>query len=233
MTPAAFSVRTTSRYDRLSNRLQKSHRDFDAVEKSAAAILSDDPYNRTRRHHIKKLEGVAQGEGQYRLSLGRWRFVTTSLANLFGCITAACAERIRIERRHNLLHVAPFRHVVMSKIPINLRLSRIAPHCHRIAPHCRISLAKNAKVAKEPPRKRGSLLSSVPVFFAVPMRSLGEECVLRTVIYLLCTKENAVAQQIVESILSRVSDSMVSLRPPSIGPTKKPRIDIRGWRTAP
>ena len=41
---------------------------------SAAAILSADPYNRSRSQNIKKLEGVPSGEGQYRLSLGRWRF---------------------------------------------------------------------------------------------------------------------------------------------------------------
>ena len=69
-----FIVHTTSRYERLSNKLQKGHRDFDATEKSAVAILSADPYNLTRRHHSKKLEGVPSGEGQYRLSLGRWRF---------------------------------------------------------------------------------------------------------------------------------------------------------------
>ncbi len=69
-----FTVHTTSRYERLSNKLQKGHRDFDATEKSAVAILSADPYNRTRRHHIRKLEGVPSGEGQYRLSFGRWRF---------------------------------------------------------------------------------------------------------------------------------------------------------------
>jgi len=74
MTPADFAVRTVPRYDRLSNRLHKTHRDFDAVEKNAASILAADPYNRTRQHHIKKLEGVSAGEGQYRLSLGRWRF---------------------------------------------------------------------------------------------------------------------------------------------------------------
>jgi hypothetical protein len=74
MTPAAFTVRTTPRYDRLSNKLQRSHRDFDAAEKSAASVLSEDPHNRTRRRHIKKLAAVAPGEGQYRLSLGRWRF---------------------------------------------------------------------------------------------------------------------------------------------------------------
>ena len=69
-----FTVHTTPRYERLSNKLQKGHPDFEATEKSAVAILSADPYNRTRRHHIKKLEGVSPGEGQYRLSLGRWRF---------------------------------------------------------------------------------------------------------------------------------------------------------------
>ncbi len=74
MSAAGFTVRTTPAYDRLSNKLHKGHRDFDAAEKSAAAILSEDPYNRSRRHHIKKLEGVSAGEGQYRLSLGRWRF---------------------------------------------------------------------------------------------------------------------------------------------------------------
>jgi len=75
MTPsAAFTVRTTSLYDRLSNKLQKSHCDFDAAERSMAAILSQDPYNRTRQHHIKKLEAVAPGDGQFRLRLGRWRF---------------------------------------------------------------------------------------------------------------------------------------------------------------
>jgi len=30
--------------------------------------------NRSRNHKIKKLEGVPQGEAQYRLSLGRWPF---------------------------------------------------------------------------------------------------------------------------------------------------------------
>lgn len=74
MTPPPFAVRTTSHYDRLSNRLRKGNRDFDAVEKSAAVILSMDPYNRSRQHNIKKLEGLPPGDGQYRLALGRWRF---------------------------------------------------------------------------------------------------------------------------------------------------------------
>jgi len=73
MTPSLV-VHPTSHYQRLSTKLHKSNRDFESAECSAVAILSADPYNRTRSHKIKKLEGVPRGEGQYRLSLGRWRF---------------------------------------------------------------------------------------------------------------------------------------------------------------
>jgi len=73
MTPS-FTVRTTSRYDRLAKALQRGHPQFASHHGSALQILAVDPYNRTRRYHIKKLEGVAPGEGEYRLSLGRWRF---------------------------------------------------------------------------------------------------------------------------------------------------------------
>jgi len=71
---AAFSVRTNSRYDRLAKALQRRYPEFVGYHRSALETLAADPYNRTRQHHIKKLEGVAPGEGQYRLSLGRWRF---------------------------------------------------------------------------------------------------------------------------------------------------------------
>ena len=74
MTTSAFSVHPTSRYKRLSTKLQKGHRDFEVTEKSAVAMLSADPYNRARRHNIKILEGVPSGDGQYRLRIGRWRF---------------------------------------------------------------------------------------------------------------------------------------------------------------
>ena len=71
---APFVVHSTSHYSRLSTKLTKGHRDFEATEETAVAILTADPYNRSRQHHIKKLEGVPRGEGQYRLALGRWRF---------------------------------------------------------------------------------------------------------------------------------------------------------------
>jgi hypothetical protein len=37
-------------------------------------ILSVDPYNKTRKYPIKKLQGVSAGEGQYRLRSRRFRF---------------------------------------------------------------------------------------------------------------------------------------------------------------
>jgi hypothetical protein len=71
---SAFTVRTNSRYDRLAKTLQRRHSEFVTQHRSALQILATDPYNRSRLHHIKKLEGVPQGDGQYRLALGCWRF---------------------------------------------------------------------------------------------------------------------------------------------------------------
>jgi mRNA-degrading endonuclease RelE of RelBE toxin-antitoxin system len=73
MTPL-FSVRTTPRYERLSTKLLKGHPDFEEIEHRAHRILSVDPHNRNGQQKIKKLEGFTQGEGQYRLRIGRWRF---------------------------------------------------------------------------------------------------------------------------------------------------------------
>lgn len=73
MTPP-FSVHTTPRYERLVRKLLKGHPELQALQDRVRGILRTDPYNRSRAHTIKKLEGVQQGEGQYRLKLGRWRF---------------------------------------------------------------------------------------------------------------------------------------------------------------
>lgn len=74
MTPARFSVFTTARFERDYRRLLKSHADLPEYFALALAVLREDPYNRNRRHPIKKLEGVASGEGQYRFRTGRFRF---------------------------------------------------------------------------------------------------------------------------------------------------------------
>lgn len=74
MTPL-FSVFTTPRFDRLARALERQHhQQFTDRYEEAIEILGADPYNRTRRHPIRKLESVPAGEGQYRLSLTRWRF---------------------------------------------------------------------------------------------------------------------------------------------------------------
>jgi hypothetical protein len=74
MTPG-FTVRTTGHFDRLVRALRKQHPGvLTAQFEAALAILREDPYNQSRRHAIKKLQGVAQGAGSYRLRLGRWRF---------------------------------------------------------------------------------------------------------------------------------------------------------------
>jgi hypothetical protein len=72
--PAAFRVRSTARFDRLVKTHRKRHRQFSRILEDALAILEQDPLNRTRTHHIRKLANVGTSEGQYRLRLGRWRF---------------------------------------------------------------------------------------------------------------------------------------------------------------
>ena len=71
---APFSVHATPRYERLVRKLLRGHADLQALQDRVREILASDPYNRTRAYYIKKLEGVRLGEGQYRLTLGRWRF---------------------------------------------------------------------------------------------------------------------------------------------------------------
>jgi hypothetical protein len=73
MTPR-FSVRTTPHYERLVRRLLKQHSELRILQERAVRILAADPYNQAGTHHIRKLVGVASGEGQWRLALSRFRF---------------------------------------------------------------------------------------------------------------------------------------------------------------
>jgi hypothetical protein len=74
MTPR-FSVRTVPQCDRLLRRLTDKHPEFPRLLAEALDILEADPYNLSRKHNIRKLKGVASGEGgQYRLALRRFRF---------------------------------------------------------------------------------------------------------------------------------------------------------------
>ena len=72
MTPA-FTVRTSSHFERLATAQLKKHSEFAALLGRAIGILQIDPYNQSRNHAIKKLGGP-QTDGQWRLRVGRWRF---------------------------------------------------------------------------------------------------------------------------------------------------------------
>ena len=73
MTPR-FAVRTTPHYERLTRRLLKGHPEFRGLQERAVGILATDPYNQSGTSNVKKLVAAAAGEGQWRLSLGRFRF---------------------------------------------------------------------------------------------------------------------------------------------------------------
>lgn len=72
--PLRFSVRSTLGFERFLRKLLKTHSELVAIRERVGAILETDPYNQSRAYHIKKLEAVPPGEGQWRLSLGRFRF---------------------------------------------------------------------------------------------------------------------------------------------------------------
>jgi mRNA-degrading endonuclease RelE of RelBE toxin-antitoxin system len=74
MNAPAYSVVTTAHFDRLLKKLAPKHPELMERFEEAIAILSLDPHNKSGRYPIKKLRGVAAGEGQYRLRSGRFRF---------------------------------------------------------------------------------------------------------------------------------------------------------------
>ena len=74
MTPR-FSVRTVPHFDRLARRLDGQHPEFPQLLARAMGILAADPANVGRQHNITKLADVQPGDGQWRLRLGRFRFL--------------------------------------------------------------------------------------------------------------------------------------------------------------
>lgn len=70
-----FPIRTSPRFARLARNLTDQHpQEFPRRYAAAIEILGIAPANRMRRHHIRKLNDVPAGEGQWRLALGRFRF---------------------------------------------------------------------------------------------------------------------------------------------------------------
>ena len=65
----------------------------------ALAILKQDPFNRTRTHHIRKLANVRTGEGQFGSALAGGGFATTFRMPTSHSDTAGCAEKTRIAEK--------------------------------------------------------------------------------------------------------------------------------------
>jgi mRNA-degrading endonuclease RelE of RelBE toxin-antitoxin system len=74
MNVSAYSVVTTAHFDRLLKRLAPKHPELVERFEETISILSQDPYNKSGRYPIKKLQGVPAEEGHYRLRSGRFRF---------------------------------------------------------------------------------------------------------------------------------------------------------------
>ncbi len=66
----AFRVISTPAFEREFRKASRGNAALiDALDELLAS-LGDDPHNRSGRHQIKKLAGLKQGEGQWRI---RWR----------------------------------------------------------------------------------------------------------------------------------------------------------------
>ena len=66
----SFRVLTSPAFEREFRKISKGNPALIEAFEELLAILQEDPQNRTARHKIKKLVGLAPGEGQWRI---RWR----------------------------------------------------------------------------------------------------------------------------------------------------------------
>ena len=99
MSDPRFTVLTTPRFDRLMRSLSRRHADL--VERFATVleILGIDPYNRSRRHPIRKLESIPQGLGSTGCGSAGGDFAMSFMSARWSYTTAACVEKIRIDGR--------------------------------------------------------------------------------------------------------------------------------------
>ena len=70
-----FDIQATKHFERALKKLARAHPQIRDEYERILAILGVDPYNRTRRYPLKKLEGVRAGDGQYRIRMRRFRFI--------------------------------------------------------------------------------------------------------------------------------------------------------------
>lgn len=69
----AFLVLATPGYQRdVRNATKRNHSLLPTIAR-LHAILAEDPYNTSKKHSIKKLAGVKEGEGRWRIRAGVYR----------------------------------------------------------------------------------------------------------------------------------------------------------------
>lgn len=68
-----FEIQKTTRFERDLNRLARKNREAVSLYEHTLTVLEFDPYNFSRQYKIKKLTDVAAGDGQWRLTVGRYR----------------------------------------------------------------------------------------------------------------------------------------------------------------
>ncbi|MBI1975142.1 MAG: hypothetical protein HYS57_02150, partial [Parcubacteria group bacterium] len=69
----AFDISDTTRFERDFEKLARRHREVLEYARYARQILSTDPYNVSRQYKLKKLTDIPAGDGQWRLTVGRYR----------------------------------------------------------------------------------------------------------------------------------------------------------------
>lgn len=76
-----YRILTISVFNRDVKRATKKYNDVRSVIERATLILQSDPFNMTREHNIKKLEGLKKGEGVYRLRIHNFRIRYDSIGH--------------------------------------------------------------------------------------------------------------------------------------------------------
>ena len=97
MQTQSFAVKTTAHFDRLMKKLAPKHSELVQRFEEALAILSLDPYNKSRKYPIKKLLVWMQAKANTVFDQGVSVSATTLRVQRWCFIIAACGVKIRTD----------------------------------------------------------------------------------------------------------------------------------------
>ena len=69
----AYRTLTTPAFERETRKILRRNARFLGMLEKMLTALKNDPYDRSRKHDIKKLAGLKSGEGQWRIRAGDYR----------------------------------------------------------------------------------------------------------------------------------------------------------------